>query len=77
MSDIRDVRAYALLKTFESPDESTIVEAAVKLGGYGVASEDLCRKFWRLYFCHVWTKANVVEDVLNYLWFQDLDSPIL
>ena len=77
MSGIRDVGARDILKKFDHPDGSTIVEGAVKVGGRVVASEYLTKNLRRLSCCRIRRKEKLVDDLLNYLQFHYIDSYIL
>ena len=70
MSGIQTVRTYYILNKVEWLDGSTIVEAAVELGVRIVASEDIfCKRRSLSCYC-IWSKAHLVDGVLNYLWLR-------
>ena len=67
MSGLQNSGARAILEELDMTDVSTIVQADVKLGGCGIVSEDLHCKRRRLSCYQVWRKANLVDDILDYM----------
>ena len=77
MKGVCNIRARDLIEKFYPPEGSKIVKAAMKLDGRGITSEYICQKRRSLSWCFVWSKVNLVDIILNYLWFHWIDLPVL
>ena len=73
---MRNVKAHDLLGKVESPDSSTIVEAAVNMGVRSIAFEDLCCKCHSVSYVCIRRKLNLVDDVLDYMQLCFLNLPM-